>query len=72
LIDDRAPELRGSLDAEIAAVQSDLQATRDGSGNWTPATAIAAAQRQRLDSDLDQLLEDLSTIPNLLAPRTNA
>jgi high-affinity iron transporter len=72
LIDDRAPGLRGRLDAEIAAVQGDLQATRDGSGNWTPAAAITAAQRQRLDADLDQLLEDLSTITNLLAPRTNA
>ena len=72
LIDDRAPGLRGTLDAEIATVQGDLRATRDGSGNWTPAPALTAAQRQRLDADLDQLLEDLSTIPNLLAPRTNA
>jgi high-affinity iron transporter len=72
LIDDRSPGLRSRLDAEITAVQSDLQATRDGSGAWTPAPAIAAAQRRRIDADLDQLLEDLSTIPNLLAPRTNA
>ncbi|MEY9926786.1 iron uptake system EfeUOB component EfeO/EfeM [Catenulispora sp. GP43] len=72
LIDDRAPGLRARLDTEIKALRSDLLATRDGSGAWTPAPAIATAQRQRLDADLDQLLEDLSTIPNLLAPRTNA
>ena len=78
LIDDRAPGLRGRLDAEIAAVQGDLEATRDGAGAsgasaaWTPASAITRAQRQLIDADLDLLLEDLSTIPNLLAPRTNA
>ena len=46
-------------------MQSDLRATLTP-GNWTPATAITAPQRQRLDADLDQLLEDLSTIPDLL------
>ena len=72
LIDDRAPGLRARIGAEIAVLQSDLQATRDASGAWTPASAITTAQRRRIDADLDQLLEDLSTIPNLLAPRTNA
>jgi len=72
LIDDRTPGLRARLDTEISTLQSDLTATRDASGTWTPAPAITAAQRQRIDADLDQLLEDLSTIPDLLAPRTNA
>ncbi|WP_194916981.1 EfeM/EfeO family lipoprotein [Catenulispora rubra] len=72
LIDDRAPGLRARLDAEISTLQSDLTATRDASGAWTPAPAITSTQRQRIDAGLDQLLEDLSTIPDLLAPRTNA
>ncbi|WP_194926843.1 EfeM/EfeO family lipoprotein [Catenulispora pinisilvae] len=72
LINDRDPGLPAKLGGEITALQGDLLAARDGSGTWTPAPAIGTAQRQRIDADLDQLLEDLSTIPNLLAPRTNA
>ena len=72
LIDERAPGLRARLDAEISTLQSDLTATRNASGAWTPARAITTAQRQRIDADLDQLLEGLSTVPDLLAPRTNA
>lgn len=72
LIDSRAPELRAKLDAGISTLQSDLMATRDASGTWTAASAISITQRQRIDADLDQLLEDLAAIPDLLAPRTNA
>ncbi|MFD0634368.1 EfeM/EfeO family lipoprotein [Catenulispora yoronensis] len=72
LIDDRAPALTARLGAELALVQADLTADRDPAGTWIPAPALTAAQRQRLDADLGVLVEDLSLVPNLLAPRSGA
>ena len=51
-------------------MQQDLLAERDAAGTWTAATALATPRRERIDADLSALLEDLATIPNLLAART--
>lgn len=72
LLDADDPGLRPRLDKGLADVQQDLLAERDAAGAWTPAAALGAPQRERLDGDLSALLEDLATIPNLLAARTNA
>ncbi|GAA1985203.1 EfeM/EfeO family lipoprotein [Catenulispora subtropica] len=72
LVDARAPGLTARLDTELGAFQADLTATRDPAGAWTAAAAVTADQRRRLDADLGGLLEDLATVPNLLAPRTAA
>jgi high-affinity iron transporter len=72
LLDAHDPGLRPEVTAGLAAVQQDLLAERDAAGAWTPAAALAPAHRERLDADLDALLEDLATIPNLLAARTAA
>jgi iron uptake system EfeUOB component EfeO/EfeM len=72
LIRPRDPALLTAISRDMTVVQRDLLAAQAPDGTWTPLTGLAAAARQRLDGDLGQLLEDLSVIPNLLAPRTSA
>ena len=72
LITKRDPSLLPTIDGWLATVQADLLADRAAGGAWTPADSLGTAARQRLDGDLGELLEQLSVIPNLLAPRTSA
>ncbi|GAA5190592.1 EfeM/EfeO family lipoprotein [Rugosimonospora acidiphila] len=72
LITARNPALRAAIDAGLKTVQADLLACRDAGGSWTAATALPLPQRQRLDADLDGLLERLDVVPNLLYERTAA
>jgi iron uptake system EfeUOB component EfeO/EfeM len=72
LLDADDPGLRPRLEKGLAVVQQDLLAECDAAGTWTAATALSASRRERIDADLSALLEDLATIPNLLAARTNA
>jgi high-affinity iron transporter len=77
LIQARDPSLLGGINAGLATVQADLTAL--GAGPCTSACAmpdplgsLTTAQRQRLDADLGQLLENLSVVPDLLEERTSA
>jgi len=72
LIGPRDPALLGSIDQWIATVQRELLACRAPDGRWTPVAALPRAQRQTLDGDLGELLEQLSSVPNLLTGRTSA
>jgi high-affinity iron transporter len=72
LITARAAGLLPTIDGWIGAVQADLLADRSADGTWTPVSQLSTSARQRLDGDLGELLEQLSVIPNLLAPRTSA
>jgi iron uptake system EfeUOB component EfeO/EfeM len=66
------PQLLTSAREGLAALRHVLAAVVDAKGTWRPVSALASAQRQRLDADLGQLLETLSAVPALLYPRTNA
>jgi iron uptake system EfeUOB component EfeO/EfeM len=72
LIRPRDPALLDSVDQGIAAVQQALLACRAADGRWTPVSALPRARRQTLDGELGELLEQLSSVPNLLTGRTSA
>ncbi|QMU77594.1 EfeM/EfeO family lipoprotein [Streptacidiphilus sp. PB12-B1b] len=72
LITPRDPALLASIDRWTAAVQHDLLGARAADGRWTPVAQLPRAQRQRLDGDLGALLEQLSSVPDLLTGRTSA
>ncbi len=72
LIQPRDPQLLASIDQWIATVQHDLLGCRAADGTWTPVAALPRARRQTLDGDLGELLEQLSSVPNLLTGRTSA
>jgi iron uptake system EfeUOB component EfeO/EfeM len=71
LIRPRASGLVPSIGSELDQVQSDLLAARSGR-SWTPVEGLTTAQRERLDGDVGEVLEQLSDIPTLLAPRPSA
>ena len=71
------PSLLDQINEGIATVQADLRA--DGAGPCTTACpmptaldSLTTAQRQKVDGDLGQLLENLSLVPDLLEERTTA
>ena len=72
LIQPRDPGLLAAINQDMTTVQADLDSARTPGGTWTPLGQLSTVQRQQLDGDLGTLLEDLSVIPNLLAPRTFA
>jgi iron uptake system EfeUOB component EfeO/EfeM len=72
LIRPRDPALLTAIDQDLAQVQAALLAQRAPDGTWTPLGELSTVARQRVDGDLGNLLEQLSVIPNLLAPRTSA
>jgi len=72
LITARDPQLLAAIDRGIAAVQGELLADHAADGGWVPPSALPRAQRQQLDGDLGALLENLSSIPDLLTGRTSA
>jgi iron uptake system EfeUOB component EfeO/EfeM len=72
LISSRDPQLLAAVDQGLATVQGDLTADRTADGGWLPPAQLPTAQRQKLDGDLGELLEQLSSVPNLLTGRTSA
>ncbi|MBF9069590.1 EfeM/EfeO family lipoprotein [Streptacidiphilus fuscans] len=85
LLRERAPGLLDGVDQQLAQLRVQLAACRTGSASgtsagsnsgagadWTPAASLDRDRRERLDGALGALLEQLSEIPNLLAPRTDA
>ena len=72
LIQPRDPSLLAAIDQQIALVQRQLLACRAADGRWTPVSALPGAQRQQLDGDLGELLEQLSSVPDLLTGRSSA
>jgi hypothetical protein len=55
----------------LSELQQTLTADSAARGRL-PGPSLSTAQHQRLDADLDQLLETLSGVPALLYPRTDA
>jgi len=75
LIEHADPQLLSAAKQGLDTLKTDLDSDHSGgdsSGPWTPVAQLSAADRQRLDADLGQLLETLAGIPDLLYPRTSA
>ncbi|MFF7047749.1 iron uptake transporter permease EfeU [Streptomyces griseorubiginosus] len=71
LLTTRAPHLLPTVDADIARLQSLLDAARHG-GTWTPVAQLDATVRAQVNGATGQLLEDLSPVPDLLEIRKSA
>jgi iron uptake system EfeUOB component EfeO/EfeM len=71
LIKTADPQLLTAAQQGLATLQRDLTAEHV-SGTWTPVARLSITARDRLDADLGQLLETLSSVPALLYPRTDA
>ncbi|WP_052432755.1 EfeM/EfeO family lipoprotein [Streptacidiphilus carbonis] len=72
LITPRAPALLPAVDAELSVLDAGLSACRTPDGGWTAPTALPLTRRQQLDSALGGVLEQLSTVPDLLQGRPSA
>ncbi|MHA6757763.1 EfeM/EfeO family lipoprotein [Streptacidiphilus sp. PAMC 29251] len=72
LIEPRDPELLTALDTGLTRLDAELSADRTQAGAWIPPAALPLTQRQHLDAALDGLLEQLSTVPDLLQGRPSA
>jgi high-affinity iron transporter len=72
LMQPRDPQGLAAIRAWIATVQGDLKAAQGPDGTWTPVEQLTTAQRQKLDGDTGELLEQLSIVPDLLEERSSA
>jgi high-affinity iron transporter len=65
LLNQREPGLVTTIDSQLNALQSALDATRDGSG-WDTLSSVPLLTRQHVDASIGALLETLSSVPDLL------
>lgn len=72
LMQARDPQALKSIDTWIQTVAADLNAAHRADGSWTALDQLTAAQRQQINGDLGELLEQLSVVPNLLEERSSA
>ncbi len=68
----RDPQALKSIDTWIQTVAADLNAAHRADGSWTALDQLTAAQRQQINGDLGELLEQLSVVPGLLEERSSA
>ena len=66
LIAARRPRLMPVIEAQLGRLQAALLATRDGAGQWRGIGQVPRADRQRVDSAIGALLENLASVPDLL------
>ncbi|MGW2835428.1 iron uptake transporter permease EfeU [Streptomyces sp. NPDC001286] len=71
LLTTRSPHLLPTVDADIARLQTLLDAAHHGS-SWTPVDQLDRVTRARLNGTTGQLLEDLAPVPALLEIRKSA
>ncbi|MGW3123182.1 iron uptake transporter permease EfeU [Streptomyces sp. NPDC001107] len=71
LLTTRAPKLLPTVDADIARLQKLLDGAHHGTA-WTSVDRLDAATRARINGVTGQLLEDLSSVPDLLEIRKAA
>jgi iron uptake system component EfeO len=66
-----APRFRAikGADAQLDRSASDIDALRRPDGTWPPLTALDRAVRERINSDISQLAEDLAPVATILEPR---
>ncbi|MGK4585627.1 EfeM/EfeO family lipoprotein [Kitasatospora sp. HPMI-4] len=68
----RDPALLDRLQRQLPGYEGKVAAYRGEDDSWTPSSHLTTAQRQRLDGELGDLLEELAVLPNLLTPRNHA
>ena len=66
LIAARRPGLMPVIEAQLGRLQAALLATRDGAGQWRGIGEVPRPARQRVDSAIGALLENLASVPDLL------
>lgn len=66
------PHGLAAIDQWIATVQGDIKGAHQPDGSWTPVQQLTTAQRQKLDGDTGELIEQLSIVPDLLEERSSA
>ncbi|MBR8640109.1 FTR1 family protein [Streptomyces tuirus] len=71
LLTTRAPHLLPAVDADIARLQTLLDAEHH-KDHWTPVERLGRTAKARIDGATGQLLEDLSPVPDLLEIRRSA
>ncbi|PIM73304.1 iron permease [Streptomyces sp. JV178] len=71
LLTTRAPKLLPTVDADIARLQTLLDAAQHGTA-WTPVDHLDATSRAQINGATGQLLEDMSPVPDLLEIRKAA
>jgi high-affinity iron transporter len=72
LMQTRDPQGLKTINTWIQKLAADLDAAHRPDGSWTPLPQLSAAQRQKLNGDLGELLERLSIVPDLLEERSSA
>ncbi len=72
LMQARDPQALKSIDTWIQTVAADLNAAQRPDGSWTALDQLTATQRQKINGDLGELLEQLSVVPDLLEERSSA
>lgn len=65
-INERAPALLPTVNAQLDALDRALLATQSPRGTWQPVDTVPAAARQQVDAAIGAVLENLSLIPDLL------
>jgi high-affinity iron transporter len=72
LIQQRSPQLLGTVNADLKRFGDLLAAAHHPDGSWTPVEQLDPGTRAQLNGATGQLLEDLSPIPDLLEIRKTA
>ncbi|MCX4749721.1 FTR1 family protein [Kitasatospora sp. NBC_01287] len=72
LIQQRSPQLLGTVNSDVQRVADLLAGAHHADGGWTPVEQLDPATRARLNGATGQLLEDLAPVPDLLEIRKSA
>ncbi|WP_329584224.1 FTR1 family protein [Kitasatospora sp. NBC_01250] len=72
LIQQRSPQLLGTVNADLKRFGDLLAGARHQDGSWTPVEQLDPSVRTQLNGATGQLLEDLAPIPDLLEIRKSA
>jgi high-affinity iron transporter len=72
LMQTRDPQDLKTINTWIQTVAADLNAAHNPDGSWTSLQQLSPDQRDKINGDLGQLLEQLSIVPDLLEERTTA
>ncbi|MFF7631680.1 iron uptake transporter permease EfeU [Kitasatospora sp. NPDC008050] len=72
LIQQRSPQLLGTVNADLKRFGDLLAGAHHQDGSWTPVEQLDPSVRTQLNGATGQLLEDLAPIPDLLEIRKSA
>ena len=72
LMQAREPKTLNTINTWMQTVAADLNAAHNPDGSWTALNQLSTTQRQKINADLGELLEQLSVVPDLLEERSSA